>query len=134
MKNSSKALFLSLIALVFVLGVSSCGKANLRKDLDGSWTLNTVTVNGQDIYAAMGASITGTWIFDKKSKTCSITMTMSYPGTPDQTSSDNVTYTVEDKETIMLDGDLTQVKSVSSSALVLSYTDGTDVTEYHFTR
>lgn len=134
MKNSKRLIFLSLAAIAFVLGAASCGKANLKKDLDGSWTLNKVTQNGVDVFADMGATLTGTWIFDKKAKTCNITNTLSYTGGPSETNTDDVTYTVEDKETIVLDGETFTVTTLTSSTLVLTITDGSDVTQYNFTK
>jgi|TARA_R110000737_G_scaffold17130_1_gene34569 hypothetical protein len=133
MKNFKRAAVLSILAIVFTFGVTSCGKSKLNRKIDGTWNLTNVTMNGVDIYAANGMSITGKWTFDKKAKTLNATTTFTYPGQPAETSSDVLVYTISDKETIILDGEIFKVTTLTKSKLVLSYSDGLESLNYNFT-
>ena len=134
MKNFKRTAVLSLLAIAFTFGVTSCGKANLKKDLEGSWTFNSLTQDGVDVYAQIGATVTGTYIFDKKAKKCTISITLSSPGNPDDNQAGSMSYKVKDKETILLEDEEFTVEELTSNSLVLSYSTNGASFLYYFTK
>lgn len=124
---------LSIMAIAFLIGITSCAKSNLKKDINGGWALNSVTINGVDMYAQMGGSVSGVWIFDKKEKTCHVTTTFS-SSFETSTETGIMSYTVKDKETIMLEGEAFTITELGSNNLVLSINANGESGEYHFTK
>ena len=129
----NRTVVLSIMAIAFLFGITSCAKSNLKKDINGGWALNSVTINGVDMYAQMGASISGVWIFDKKEKTCHVTTTFS-SSFETSTETGIMSYTVKDKETIMLEGEAFTITELGSNNLVLSVNANGESGEYHFTK
>lgn len=124
---------LSIMAIAFLFGITSCAKSNLKKDINGGWALNSVTQNGVDYYSQIGASYTGVWIFDQKAETCNATNTITI-FSESETSTEEMYYEVKDIESILLDGNTFTIDQLGSNNLVLSvFIDG-EPFEYHFTK
>ena len=124
---------LSIMAIAFLFGITSCAKSNLKKDINGGWALNTFTQDGVDNFAQMGATNTGVWIFDKNAETCHITNTFT-SSFGNETTTQTFQYTVEDKESIILDGEMMKVEELGSNNMVLSITQDGEFYEYYFTK
>ena len=123
-----------MLVIAFTLGTTSCAKHKVKKDVEGTWTMTSQTQNGVDVYASMGVTYTGTWVFNKKDKTCTASYSITFPGNPAQSGTDVISYKVEDKETILLDGESFHIQTLTDNELVLTYTDGSDVMAYNFTK
>jgi hypothetical protein len=134
MKNINRVAVLSLLAIALTFGVTSCGKANLKKDLDGSWKLTSIALDGVDIYAQIGVSLSGIYVFDKKAEKCAVSITISSPGNPDENQVGSYSYKVKDKETIILEGETYTVEELTNSALLLSSTSDGIVFKMNFTK
>jgi hypothetical protein len=80
LKVKSRFLTVCLGALMISLLVVSCKKSKVRKDVEGTWNIESVVING----AAYPGTVEGTFIFgecsmsDNKKGNCSVTTDITY--------------------------------------------------------
>jgi hypothetical protein len=115
MKKEKRSLIglMSILSIVFVMFIQSCGKRDARKNVEGTWTITSIKENGIDNYAAQGITYTGTLVFgscsnsDNKNGNCTVnsTFAQTYMGQTETGYSTGYFRILEKGERIQLDGE-----------------------------
>lgn len=129
-----KMTFTALAILMLASGLQSCKKAKVRKGVEGTWKVQSITFNGVSWEEEMGEGYeyNGTWVFnDCSSKdnesglcTCDVTTTITFPdGTVSDPENGSISYKILDKgESILFEEEIMKI-DLSDDVLILTSTD-----------
>ena len=139
MKNSMKKVTKILAILVAVVVVtSSCSKSTARKNIAGTWIIDSITQNGVDPYTSQGATYNGNYTFgecsssDNEDGLCTGTFALTVFFQGSSSSWDDIfNYQILDKGEMMAMGGDIMLLDVDDNNMTLSSDDGETVIRMH---
>lgn len=131
--NLKNTAVLSILAIAFVFTATSCKKHRVKKDIDGTWNIESMMADGQDVSEEFGMSLNGTWTFDKKNEKCTQITTYSILG-EDYTEQTEMDFEVTEKDEIQLGSVVFKIHELTDNRLTLNVQMQEQLTSYNFTR